>query len=156
MINAVFALFVLAQTGAASPELSPQAMQHLQAGTVAEKRHDFPTAISEFREVIQLDPTAAVGFVKLGNAYMESSQYGEAIPVLKKALQQNPNLPVADQLLGYALLSQGYAAEAIPHLDKVHELGALGIAQMQTGHPSEAVSNLRAALEKASDDPDLL
>lgn len=156
MINAVFALFVLAQTAAAAPELSPQAMQHLQAGTVAEKRHDFPTAISEFREVIQLDPTASVGFVKLGNAYMESSQYGEAIPVLKKALEQNPDLPVIHQLLGYALLSQGYAAEAIPHLDKVHESGALGIAQVQTGHPSEAVSNLRAALEKTPNDPDLL
>jgi tetratricopeptide (TPR) repeat protein len=156
MTNAVFALFLLAQTGAAAPELSPQAMQHLQAGAAAEMRHDFRTAISEFREVTHLDPTATAGFVKLGNAYMESSQYGEAIPVLKKALLQNPDLPVANQLLGYALLSQGYAAEAIPHLDKVHELGALGIAQMQTGHPSEAVANLRAALEKRRDDPDLL
>ena len=156
MISAVLALFLLAQTESAAPEVSPQGMQHLQAGTAAEKRHDFLTAISEFREVIKLEPSATVGFVKLGNVYMESSQYGEAIPVLKQALQQNPDLPVADQLLGYALLSQGYAGEAVPHLDKVHELGALGIAQMQTGHPSEAVANLRAALEKTPEDPDLL
>ena len=60
MINAVFALFVLAQTAAATPELSPQAMQDLQAGTAAEKRQDFETAISEFREVIQLEPKAAI------------------------------------------------------------------------------------------------
>jgi len=131
-------------------------MQHLQAGAEAEKRRDFETAVSEFQKVTELEPTAAVGFVRLGNAYMESHHYREAIPLLKKALEQNPDLPVAHQLLGYALLAQGYAAEAIPHLEKIHEVGALGIAQIQTGQASEAVSNLQAALRKAPTDPDLL
>jgi tetratricopeptide (TPR) repeat protein len=131
-------------------------MKYLQAGVDAEKRQDFQTAISEFRKVTELEPAAAIGFVRLGNAYMESHQYSEAIPQLKKALEQSPDLPIAHQLFGYALLSGGYAAEAIPHLDRVHELGALGIAQMQTGQASEAVSNLRAALEKTPNDPDLL
>lgn len=92
----------------------------------------------------------------LGNAYLENRQYGEAILALKKALELNPNLPIAEQLLGYALLAQGYAAEAIPHLKKVGEAGALGIAQIQIGHASEAVSNLKAALVKTPNDPDLL
>ena len=156
MIHALLALVLLTQTNSSTLQLSPLAMQHLQAGAEAEKRRDFETAVSEFQKVTELEPTAAVGFVRLGNAYMESHQYREAIPLLKKALEQNPDLPVAHQLLGYALLAQGYAAEAIPHLEKIHEVGALGIAQIQTGQASEAVSNLQAALRKAPTDPDLL
>jgi len=156
MIHALLALVLLTQTNSSTLQLSPPAMQHLQAGAEAEKRRDFETAVSEFQKVTELEPTAAVGFVRLGNAYMESHQYREAIPLLKKALEQNPDLPVAHQLLGYALLAQGYAAEAIPHLEKIHEVGALGIAQIQTGQASEAVSNLQAALRKAPTDPDLL
>ena len=87
---------------------------------------------------------------------MENHQYGDAIPALRKALQQNPDLPIAHQLLGYALLAQGYAAEAIPHLERVHEVGALGIAQIQTGNAAAAVANLQAALAKTPNDPDLL
>lgn len=156
MIGTLLVLLLLAQEGAAAPALSPEAMQHLQAGSDAEKQRDFKTAISEFRRLTELEPTAAIGFVRLGNAYMEGHRYSEAIPHLKKALEQDPDLPIAHQLLGYALLAQGYAAEAIPHLDRVHEVGALGIAQIQTGQAAEAVSNLRSALERTPNDPDLL
>src|ERR1700730_7450201 len=123
MIHSLLALFLLAQISSAAPVLSPQSMQHLQAGTDAERRQDFETAIAEFRKVTELEPAAPTGFVRLGNAYMENRQYGEAVPALKKALKQNPNLPIAHQLLGYALLTQGYATEAIPHLEKVGEVG---------------------------------
>jgi tetratricopeptide (TPR) repeat protein len=156
MIHALMALFLLTQVSFAAAVLSPQAIEHLQAGANAEKQRDFATAISEFRKVTELEPLAATGFVRLGNAYMENHQYGEAIPPLKQALQQAPDLPMAHQLLGYALLAQGYAAEAIPHLEKVHEVGALGIAQIQTGQASAAVPNLQTALAKTPNDPDLL
>jgi len=156
MIQALLALFLLAQTSTTAPGLSPQATQHLQAGVDAERQRDFETAIAEFRKVTELEPAAPTGFVRLGNAYMENHQYGEAVPPLKTALEQDPILPIAHQLLGYALLAQGYAAEAIPHLEKVGEVGALGIAQIQTGQASDAVSNLQAALMKSPKDPDLL
>jgi tetratricopeptide (TPR) repeat protein len=156
MIHAVLALFLLAQISSGGSGLSPQAVQFLQAGADAEGRQDFETAITEFRKVTELEPRVPGGFVRLGNAYMENRQYGEAIPALQKALELNPSLPKADQLLGYALLAQGYAAEAIPHLKKVEEVGALGIAQIQTGQASEAVSNLQTALAKTPRDLDLL
>jgi len=156
MIHALLALVLLAQTTSAAPALSPPAIEHLQAGVEAEQRHDFETAISEFRKVTELEPTSAIGLVRLGNAYIENHQYAQATPSLKKALMENPDLPIAHQLLGYALLAQGYAAEAIPHLERVHEIGALGIAQIQTGQVSEAVSNLQAAVAKAPNDSDLL
>jgi tetratricopeptide (TPR) repeat protein len=155
MIHAILALTLFAQTGS-PPSFSAAAMEHVQAGVNAEKERHFETAIAEFRKVTELEPEQPAGYVRLGNAYMENRQYGEAIPALKRAIELAPDLPSAHQLLGYALLAQGYAADAIPHLEKVHEVGALGIAQIQTGHASEAVSNLQAALAATPGDPDIL
>ena len=136
--------------------VSPEALQHLQAGTEADKRRQFDVAIAEFKKVTELEPKLADGFVHLGQAYMENQDYGAAIPPLKHALEVAPDLPAAHQLLGYALLAQGFAAEAIPHLEKVQDVTALGIAQTATGQLPQAVANLQAALVKHPNDPDLL
>ena len=93
---------------------SPEALQHMQAGAAAEKNGHFDVAISEFRQATELEPTAASGFVSLGQAYLEKGDYGHAIAPLKQALKLSPDLNAAHQLLGYALLAQGYAAEAVP------------------------------------------
>jgi hypothetical protein len=74
MIHAILALFLLAHTSSAAPQLSPEAMQHLQAGADTERRQDFETAIAEFRKVTELELAAPAGFVGLGNAYMENRQ----------------------------------------------------------------------------------
>jgi tetratricopeptide (TPR) repeat protein len=135
---------------------SPQAAQHMQAGIAADKQRQFDVAITEFKQVTELDPLFADGFISLGQAYMESGDYGSAIPVLKHALELNPDLPPAHQLLGYALLAQGYAGEAIPHLERSPDKTALGIAEIQTGQLPEAVASLQAALAAHPNDPDLL
>src|SRR5690242_6406718 len=140
----------------ASQSPSPQVLRHLQAGIEADKQRNVAVAIAEFRKVTELDPALPAGFVNLGQAYMESHDYGNAVPALKHALQLEPNLAPAHLLLGYALLAQGYAAQAIPHLQKVNEQGALGIAQIEAGDLPEAVKNLQAALDKRPNDPDLL
>src|SRR6266478_4642290 len=136
--------------------VSPEALQHLQAGTEAEKQRHFEVAIAEFKRVTELEPALPDGFMNLGQAYMESQDYGAAIPPLKRAVQLAPDLAAAHQLLGYALLAQGYNAEAIPHLEKVQEQTALGIAQIGSGQLPQAVANLQAALAKHPNDPDLL
>jgi len=136
--------------------VSPEAMQHLQAGADAEKQRHFDVAIAEFKKATELAPTLAEGFVNLGQVYMEHQDYGAAIAPLKHALELSPGLAAAHQLLGYALLAQGYNAEAIPHLEKVHEQTALGIAQIGTGQLQQAVENLQAALAQHPNDPDLL
>jgi tetratricopeptide (TPR) repeat protein len=135
---------------------SPQAAQHMQAGIAADKQRQFDVAITEFKQVTELDPLFADGFISLGQAYMEGGDYGSAIPVLKHALELNPDLPPAHQLLGYALLAQGYAGEAIPHLERSPDKTALGIAEIQTGQLPEAVASLQAALAAHPNDPDLL
>ncbi|HEX6501897.1 MAG TPA: tetratricopeptide repeat protein [Terriglobales bacterium] len=135
---------------------SPEAVQHMNAGIEAEKQRHVRVAIAEFKKVTELEPSLAIGFVRLGQAYMENHEFGSAIPILKQALQLDANLIPAHRLLGYALLAQGYSADAIPHFEKAQEQAALGIAQTNTGQFSEAVSNLQAALAKQPNDPDLL
>ena len=150
MIRILLAFWLLWQA------VSPEALQHLQAGSEAEKQKRFDVAIAEFKKVTELAPTQPEGFVSLGQAYMEHQDYGAAIAPLKHALELSPELGAAHQLLGYALLAQGYNAEAIPHLEKVQERTALGIAQIGAGQLQLAVENLQAALAQHPNDPDLL
>jgi Flp pilus assembly protein TadD len=140
----------------ASQTLSPEAVQHMQAGIAADKQRQFDVAVTEFRKVTELEPTFADGFISLGQAYMEKRDFASAIAPLKHALEVDPDSAPAHQLLGYALLVQGYAAQAIPHLERVQDKTALGIAQIQTGQLPEAVVNLQAALAARPNDPDIL
>jgi tetratricopeptide (TPR) repeat protein len=150
VIRAILFFYLAAQIA------SPQAAEHMQAGIAAEKQRQFEAAIKEFKKVTELDPSFADGFVSLGQAYMENSDYTSAAAPLKHALELNPNLQQAHQLLGYVLLSQGYAAEAIPHLERSSDKTALGIAEIQTGQLPEAIANLQAALAARPNDQDLL
>ncbi len=150
MIRILLAIWMAWQTA------SPEALRHLQAGAEADRQRRFDVAIAEFKKVTELEPNLPDGFLNLGQAYMESQDYGAAIPQLKRAVQLAPDLAAAHQLLGYALLSQGFNAEAIPHLEKVQEQTALGIAQIGAGRLPQAVENLQAALAKHPNDPDLL
>jgi len=140
----------------ASQTLSPESVQHMQAGIAADKQRQFDVAIAEFQKVTELDPTYTDGFISLGQAYMEKHDFASALAPLKHALDIDAELAPAHQLLGYALLAQGYAAEAIPHLERVQDKTALGIAEIQTGQLPEAVANLQAALAARPNDPDLL
>jgi len=135
---------------------SPEVMQHLQAGAEAEKSGHFAAAIVEYQKVTELEPAAATGFVRLGQAYLEKGDFGGAIPPLQQALKLDPDLAAAHQLLGYALLAQGYPAQAIPHLEKSDDIAALGIAQLEAGQLTDAVAHLQMALAKRPNDPDLL
>ncbi len=150
MIRALLLLWFASQT------LSPEAVQHMQAGIAADKQRQFDVAVTEYRKVTELEPAYADGFISLGQAYMEKRDFGSAIAPLKHALEVNTDSAPAHQLLGYALLAQGYAAEAIPHLERVQDKTALGIAQIQTGQLTEAVTNLQAALAEHPNDPDIL
>jgi len=138
------------------PVASPQAAEHMQAGIAAEKQRQFSVAIKEFKQVTELEPSLADGFISLGQAYMENGDYGSAIAPLKHALELNADSLPAHQLLGYSLLAQGYAGEAIPHLQRSPDKTALGIAEIQTGQLPEAVVNLQAALAAHPNDPDIL
>ena len=156
IIQAVLLVHLLLPAQIAASQSPPEAARLLQSATDAENRGDLEQAIVDFRKAVELSPSSAIALLKLGDAYMRKQDYGAAIPPLQRAAELSPDSVSVHQLLGYALLSQGYAAEAIPHLEIAHESGALGIAQLQADQPGEAVINLKNALAKSPDDPDLI
>jgi tetratricopeptide (TPR) repeat protein len=156
MIHALLWVCLFMQTQPTEPAVPPEALTLLQSGLDAENRRDFDQAIAAFRKAADLAPSAGIVFLRLGDAYMKKRDYAAAIPPLKRAAELSPDSLPVHQLLGYALLAEGYASEAIPHLETAHEVGALGIAELQTGQFAEAVANLQAALAKRPADPDLL
>ncbi len=142
--------------GLAWQAISPEAMQHVQAGVQAQKAGHLDKAIAEFKKVTQLASDVPAAFVNLGAAYLQNHQYDEAIAPLKRSLQLKPEMTGAQQMLGYALLADGYAAEAIPYLEKTHSQEALGIAELKTGKLPEAIANLVAVAKERPKDSDLL
>src|SRR5579862_1840215 len=155
IIRAILLLQLVAQVQNAARQPAEVATL-LQTGRDAENRGDFDQAIVNFRRAVDLAPTSPVVLVTLGEAYVRTHDYGAAIPALKRAVELTPDAVPVHKLLGYALLSEGYASEAVPHLEIADESAALGIAQLQTGESAEAVVNLKKALAKSPNDPDIL
>ena len=133
-----------------------EVVQHVQAGISAERLGQHDAAIAEFRKATELDPDFAVSYVNLGNVLMGERKYAEAITPLKRAVLLDPSILGAQEMLGYALLFQGYAAASIPYFQTANNKGALGIAQLETGDPGNAIPNLRAGLAQHPNDPELL
>jgi tetratricopeptide (TPR) repeat protein len=156
MMHALLWVALLLQTQATAPAIPPEAVSLLQSGIQAENSNDLDAAIGAFRKAADLAPSSAVVFFRLGAAYMKKTDYSHAVPPLKRAAELNPDAPSIQELLGFALLGAGYASEAIPHFQKINEVGALGIAQLESGSPADAIANLQAALAKTPNDPDLL
>ena len=136
--------------------VTPEVIEHAQAGVAAEQAGKLDAAILEFRKVIELMPESASGHANLGDAYFQSGDYGAAIPELEHALRLNPNMMGTHQTLGVALLVQGDAEGALSHLEKVRTPDLLGLAYLETGRLGSAVMALKAALDQRPDDPDLL
>jgi tetratricopeptide (TPR) repeat protein len=136
--------------------LSPEAIEHAQAGAAAERQGHFDVAIAEFQKEVDLQPELATGYANLGDAYFRSGKYEAAIPQLEHALRLNDNLRATHQILGVALLLQGDAAKALPHLEKAPIPQLLGVAYLQIGQASNAVYALQTALGGAANDPDVL
>ena len=155
IIEALLLLQLVAQVQTAAQQPA-EVTTLLQTGHDAENRGDFDQAIGNFKRAVDLAPSSPVALLALGEAYVRKHDYGEAIPALKRAVELTPDAVPVHKFLGYSLLSQGYASEAIPHLEIAHESAALGIAQLQTDRPAEAIVNLKEALAKSPDDPDLI
>jgi tetratricopeptide (TPR) repeat protein len=156
MIRALLLVHLLLQMQVAGPQVTAEVSTLLQSGSDAENRNEFDQAIVDFRKAAALDPSSAAAFLRLGDAYVKKRDYSAAIPPLKRAAELSPDSLPIHQLLGYALLSDGYAAQAISHLEIAQDSGALGIAQLQVDQPVASLVNLRAALSKNPEDPDLL
>lgn len=137
-------------------DLTPEVIEHAQAGVAAQKQGKLDVAIREFRKVTELQPNSAASHANLGEAYFQNGDLTAAIPELEQALRLKPTLMSTHQTLGVALLVQGNPEEAIPHLEKMRSPEVLGLAYLETGRFGGAIMALQAALDRQPDDPDLL
>lgn len=142
--------------GSQHEAVSPQVLQHVQAGLKAKEEGNLDAAVREFQQVVALAPQLAAAHMNLGAAYYEKRDYPNAEIALAKALELKPDLIGAHAMLGVALLARGFAEKAIPHLERAEMINVLGVALLEAGRITEAVEKLQAALQKQPGDPDLL
>jgi len=147
---AIFACCVLLQS------LTPEVIEHAQAGEEAARQGRLAVAIQEFRKVTELQPNSAASHARLGTAYLQNGEYAAAAAELDLASRLNPGLLDVHQALGAVLLMQGNAAEALPHLEKAQSPDLAGPAYLELGRLGAAIAALDAALAKQPNDPNLL
>ena len=79
------------------------------AGKAAMRAKDYPTAIENFKKVLEIEPENGATALQLGQAYQRANNFDEAIPALEKAkeLGQAEN---ADKLLSQVYLKKAQDA----------------------------------------------
>lgn len=85
-------------------DISKQALEHFINGSIAETKGDYATAVLEFQDALNLDPSAGV-YYALGKNYYYLNRISLALQNARKAVQLNPN-----QKEYYVLLSDVYTA----------------------------------------------
>jgi tetratricopeptide (TPR) repeat protein len=86
---------------------------HLAIGQIYENGLQWPPAIEEFREELDLDPANAMALTHLAHALTEAREPAQAIPILEKLLATNPTDGDAYADLGKNLEGQGQREKAI-------------------------------------------
>jgi tetratricopeptide (TPR) repeat protein len=100
----------------ASPD-SPNA--HYLVGAVLMQMQDTPGAISEFNEVLRLNPRVAVAQVQLSRLQLAQGAPAEAVRLAESAVKNAPTSPEARLTLAGSLLAQRDMARAEPLIDQL-------------------------------------
>ncbi len=88
------------------------ALAHFQLGTCQGVLEDFPAAVESLTNAIQLNPTFAYAYSKLGIVYFKTNLYREAFAMLQKAVQAEGNDSETFYYLGEVADRLGKTAEA--------------------------------------------
>ena len=92
-------------------------------GVVANRRRDHRTAIDALRRAVAIEPSAALAWLALGNAYARSEQIPAAAHAYREVLAREPSWADAHFNLGLLLKRQGdlEAAATTLHAAWVHD-----------------------------------
>jgi tetratricopeptide (TPR) repeat protein len=124
---------------------------------------DTPNAVSLLRQAIVIEPTNADFYARFASLCLNHDSDQVGIDMLNAGLQRisnDPSLYVARGLL-YSELAQYDKAEAdfqtAERLNPAKGLSglALSLAEMQSGHPDQALATVRSQLKAHPDDPSL-
>jgi tetratricopeptide (TPR) repeat protein len=119
------------------------------------KLGQYPSAISEYRNVLAAESNDPNTLNKLGFALAHDNQFEQAISVSNDALRISPQLVDARQNLGYAFIGQGRFAEAVIEYEQFLQKNPenalahseLGVAFFKQGKLDEALAHFNRALQ---------
>jgi TolB-like protein/tetratricopeptide (TPR) repeat protein len=123
---------------------NPEAL--LYAGQIHFTFGDTDRAIQHYRDVLDVDPLRADGYLLLGNALYSARRFDEAAATLRSALKLNPGQVKLRFQLGLVELSQGHPAEARTMIEGEaapwYRLAGLAIVDDANGRRADADSAL--------------
>jgi len=146
-------VLILSAHLSAQTKVEAQAGEHFQAAREAEKTRDLPTAVSEYREALKLEPEVAEAWANLGLDLYVMKRDDEAITAFQQALKLKPDLEAANLFLGMGYLRTNQYEKAIPPLKKAISLKPkefkaylnLCFAYQESGHEEDAARILQKA-----------
>ena len=86
------------------------------------KAGNYADAISDFKNVVALNPEHAMAFTNMAYSYRKLGKFKRAVKFYKKALAIDPNLAEAHEYMGGALLELGKVDRARQHLAILEKL----------------------------------
>ena len=136
------------------------ARAHGVLGLVYAGQHDYTREISEYEKAIALDPSYSIAYNQLGYASRSIGDMAAAEKAFRQYVTLIPNDPNPYDSYGELLLKMGRFDESIAQyrkalaIDPYFGASRIGIAtsEMLTGHPADALAELRTYYAKARDD----
>lgn len=136
--------------------------QHFSAALQAQRSGDLDTAVSEYQQVLRLDPRLAEAYANLGLTYYAQSKFEESASSLAAALKFRPGMEGAMLWLGVDDIKLGRPKQAVPLLREAARLTPsdlqaqkwLGTALWNAGETFAAVDQLARTSERFPSDTD--
>lgn len=129
-------------------------------GVLYETRGDLNEAEKYYRNAIDSDPSLAVSYLNLANVYYRRGKTDDAMRLLSEARQLNPGLRLVRDSLAYLYYNLGKTDLARAELNypnpSAQALRLLGMMEYREGRVSEAVTQLKGALNAEGVSPSLM
>ena len=127
----------------------------LKEGLAAASESSWDDAISLYMTGLESDPTNALIFYNLGNAYFNVGKLEESYLAYKDAVHYNPNLSKAWNNLGIVQEERGFSDEAISSYEKAIEIDNyldghynLGMLLEKKGRYEQAIPHFREYIKR--------
>lgn len=129
------------------------------AGQAAMAASQYQDALTDFKQLLAIDPGVAEVHATLGVLYYKSGDFGRAIEEIHAARKLKPGLPGLDTLLALSLAESGQYKESLPGLEKAFHASPDPALKRQAGlelaHVYATLGMDRKAVETALEMRDL-
>jgi tetratricopeptide (TPR) repeat protein len=142
-------------------QLEPNSVKsHILLGDIYRQRRVFDTALSEYKEALEIAPNDPAAMLGLASAYLGNDDVDKTIATARAALLHSPEDPELNLVMAEALMVHHNYADAEPFLQKslnakpqmlphVHAL--LGEVYADAGKNQQAIAQLKMGAESDED-----